>query len=371
MLRRSVPVVAVLLLLARPAADVRAAGETPFGTIWATYQTGDYAVVGRAIQTLQQYQVIRSDLISAMNSWKRDWQRIHAMFLIDLIKTEVDHRWFYLQTRPSRDLTQEIVVRSVEFVTQRRQKIGADPELDRFEILWHRTAFALLQTNLAGMVARDYLDAVKKRYVSEPASNGAPRLVDPQVALMAALIKEEWTLPDTLADLQGQMTSSLMIDRPNGAARRNIDDTLEAFEAAAVHPEVAAEANVRRGFLLYRLGRTEEALSALGQAGAAPADPAVTYWRALFSGRAHDAAGDTDAAEQALRDAHAAWPSAQSPLVALAVLYQKAGRRSEALAVVRQLRELPAGAVDPWWTYWYGDARHVNEWLAELRRMAR
>jgi tetratricopeptide (TPR) repeat protein len=131
---------------------------------------------------------------------------------------------------------------------------------------------------------------------------------------------------------------------------------------------VAAEAAVRRGLLLIRLGRPGEALKALDEAEAAGGDDAVRYWTWLFRGRALEQLERHVDAAGAYERATAIVPGAQPPAVALASLWQRHDRPAEALAWARRAMNTPAGTTDPWWFYWRGDLRHATDRLAAVRR---
>jgi tetratricopeptide (TPR) repeat protein len=157
-----------------------------------------------------------------------------------------------------------------------------------------------------------------------------------------------------------------MADAPP-ATRAIADQVLKQLDLAAGVPETAAEASVRKGFLLFRLRRFDEALRALDVAPASEADRVLAYWRALFRGRVLEELRRPDDAARAFEDAGRLFPEAQSPRVALASLFQQAGRREEALAQRVALGALPRDARDPWWIYWFGDRRFVPSLLAAIR----
>jgi len=348
-----------------PAARPRAA--TPFEELWTAYQGGDYDRVARTIRTGVDYSGIVRDLNLTLPSWKASWKPIHAMFLLDLVRVATAQRW--LASFSFGRSAEDLIDKAREFVTTRPDRIGAKPDLDRFEVLFHRAALAMLQGNLAQAFGEEYLKKIDKR-LSVTGGAGTGRLLDTRLALTSALFKEEVLTPDTVARFLRSTEASLIIP-PVASLRSDVNLALARFEAATEVPATADEARVRMGFLLHRLGRADQALNAFNAPLAPGVDPVVAYWRSLFKGRALQELGRLDQAVVAFGEARRAWPGAQSPLVALASLHQQLGRRAEALEMVTAVQNLKPTDSDPWWVYWFGDHRLVPDLITELRGLAK
>jgi hypothetical protein len=129
---------------------------------------------------------------------------------------------------------------------------------------------------------------------------------------------------------------------------------------------VRDEARTRAGFAAFQLGKNDEARAALdGVTGSA--DRTVAYWRALFLGRVSDALGADADAERAYRDAVRLFPDAQTARIGLALALFRLHRDDDAGEAVLAARRVRAEGVDPWETYFDGDARYVAGWLAAMR----
>jgi tetratricopeptide (TPR) repeat protein len=150
-------------------------------------------------------------------------------------------------------------------------------------------------------------------------------------------------------------------------ARRQIEQAIASFDRAVGHPEVAAEALVRRAFLLHRLGRHADALTALGTSPDT-ADPTVRYWHLMMKGRVSEALDRPDEAAASYQAARLLAPASQAPCVALASLFQRQGRVSDARKWAAEAWAAGRGAVsDPWWLYWPGELRFLGRWLEQMK----
>jgi hypothetical protein len=123
---------------------------------------------------------------------------------------------------------------------------------------------------------------------------------------------------------------------------------------------------VRRGFLLFRLGRRAEALAVLTATGNI-ADATLGYWAALFRGRVLETEGTPDDAAAAYERAAALFPGSQTPAVALASLWKRHDRPIDAGRWAAAVTSGQRAGLDPWWEYWSGDYRLLTTWVAALR----
>lgn len=356
--------IAVILITSVHAVE-RTPGPSPFELLWTDYQTQGHAAVERAIMLPADYLKIRGDFLRAAAGWRREWQPIHAQFFLDLIQRATEYRWLGLYG--GSDAADELIKKGREFVIGRPDRPGQNPALDEFEVLWHRAVLAMLQGNLAAAVADQYLAAIDKRVGTDKTTPTAERLVDARLALTTALVREEWITPDTIARTLRQSSASIFMADAPPAIRARAQQTLEQLDLALAVPDTADEASVRKGFLLFRLKRFDEALAALDSRPAPANDPVLAYWRALFRGRVLEELKRVDDAVNAFQEASRIYPQAQSPRVAMASLLQQAGRRAEALAERTAIGALPRDAKDPWWIYWLADRRYAPELLTKIR----
>lgn len=201
------------------------------------------------------------------------------------------------------------------------------------ERLWHWAAIATTQ---ASGYAED---------ADAHASHAADRFpAEPRFVLARAVAAELHSWPD---------------DRhrsPRDRNATNADNVIGRFSAAAKHPAVKAEAQIRLGFFLLRHRLAKPALEQFQGAGE-PDEPYWKYLRALFEGRAHDQEGRLDDAITAYRRAVLAVPGAQSAELALASALARMGRMGEAYDVARAAVQPNRTGADPWVSYGQGDLR--------------
>jgi tetratricopeptide (TPR) repeat protein len=212
-----------------------------------------------------------------------------------------------------------------------------------------------------------YLDAIRDRAITDATPNARSRLIDGRLVLARAMAIEAATLPGNLAANRrdGSMRSWL-VDRNDASIRQKMQQAVTILELAATFSETAMEASVRRAFLLYRLGSSEQALHVIDQTGELP-DPVVGYWKWLVRGRVLASLNRTDEAIKSYQQAAKLQPTAQTPAVALSALLLQSGNHAEAVSWADIARTRPGQSVDPWFQYWSGDARFLAVWLKELR----
>jgi tetratricopeptide (TPR) repeat protein len=132
-----------------------------------------------------------------------------------------------------------------------------------------------------------------------------------------------------------------------------------------------AEARMRLGYILFRLGRADEATRELQRAVEDARDPYVSYLGTLFLGAVRAHAGRLTEAIETYRKAREIGPACQVSAVALSHALFLTGDRSAAAAVAREASMTPGDCEDPWWSYDYGQARKIDETVEALRREIR
>jgi tetratricopeptide (TPR) repeat protein len=353
---------AVLLVAAlAAAAPIRAADDPPsIDALYLAFIKGDPGIVARTLVTPDDFARVRADLFKAVGLRQGDWRPTHEAFLFEVAMTGIARHW--PDARMLLDASRRLMV-------GRRDPIGANPDIDRFEVTFHEAAVALLAGAAGAGAAGNYLDAIAQRLPPAPGEPPAttPRLDAPRLVLMRAIVQEMTTLPFTRAAVASDPRPYLWMAAPrDGELRRALERAVALFDAAATNPATADEAQVRAAFVLARLGRVPDALARLDRVSAG-ADPTVRYWMALVRGRALDAQGETTAAIAAYERAAALQPRAQTPAAALAALSLRAGDRDRALHWADVARTTPADVVDPWWQYFTGDFRLLAGWVRDLR----
>jgi hypothetical protein len=328
-------------------------------SVYAAYLGGDFDAPARVLMGEDSFRALRSDIFQSVRSLSDTWKPSLAAFLLDVVRIGYLREWAD---------TSLLLTTTRDAVTKRPSPIGRDPVDDAFEITFHRAAIGLLTSRRLFDQADAYVTTIALRVAPASTAN-APRLVDPRIALTRAVLQDLRTAPfEELGLPDPSLLPSLSIEPKNGPARFRADRALAAYVDAEREPSVASEALVRHALLLHRLGRHAEALSRLDVAPPPGEAPDVAYWRHLFRGRILEALNRQADAATAYEDAERIWPGAQTPAVALAALYQRLDRPSDAQRWAAIALTRPSTAVDPWWQYWNGDYRLVPGWIAELRR---
>jgi tetratricopeptide (TPR) repeat protein len=226
-------------------------------------------------------------------------------------------------------------------------------EPDLFERFWLWTAILVLEGAHLPEMARPFVEHALKRFPAEPRFVLARAFVADQVRPLGILHARGST-------------------PPAAALKAHVEEVTARYDAAMRFDETAAEARVRKAWLLHRIGQHEAALGLLATRQAvAPPDAFVEYLRQLFRGQILDALGRTDDATAAYRAALDLTPTAQSPKVALMRLFVRVGDHRNATDLANSIQTAPADAWDPWWSYWQGDYRRFGEALVRLRDQAR
>jgi len=325
------------------------------------YRDGNQDIVTRTLVRPQDYRAIERDFAQTLLSWQAEWKPVQAAFALELIIAGLQHDW------PE---TQSIVAQSRDFVVNRPEPIGANPDHDAFELLWHRTVVALLEGGSLGL-AGPYLNALAERVSPPTASDGRPQLNDTRFVLQRAQVAEQRIMPSRIAQIRNEPSAPFVIMAVQPALVSSlVDDAIYLLDEAAKYPEIAPEAEVRKAVVLWRLSRPKEALPLLAKVYGRAVEPAVNYLAALVEGRVLEALDRPEDAAEAYKRAVLLFPRAQSPFVAMAALRLKQDLQADALEWASRARMTSADSADPWWEYWMGDFRFVPTWLGAVRKAA-
>jgi tetratricopeptide (TPR) repeat protein len=149
-------------------------------------------------------------------------------------------------------------------------------------------------------------------------------------------------------------------------------DAERAYRAALALDPSLAEARVRLGRVLQRLGRGDEAQRELERAARDSQDAAMRGLAHLFLGQIRERRGDAGGAIREYRAALTAVPSLQPAAIALSALLAGRGERDEAIAALRE--PLRAGAPDEmplWLAYRLGSPSRAKQAFTRLREEIR
>jgi tetratricopeptide (TPR) repeat protein len=197
---------------------------------------------------------------------------------------------------------------------------------------------------------------------------------DPEVLLTFGSVHELGATQETdagLAQMDGVPSGRQDVGQLGAQARKKwFQEARRSFsEAVAIDPDLVI-ARVRLGRVLWRLGETDMARSALTEALEAARDPVLLYLSHLFLGQVHEDAGRLPDAVMEYRAALEVDPKAQSAAVALAQgLRLSADPEGARQVMERALSHAGRGAArDIYWDYVVGNAVRFPEVFTELRR---
>jgi tetratricopeptide (TPR) repeat protein len=340
--------------------------------LYDAYESGDYGIVERTVTSLQALPSSDS-LKSVTTSWRGDWRPARATFLLEMAVAAS-------RVGSLLDLEAMLSVGGTYALSRPLSSVGASNQ-NSYEILWHRTALALLEDwsarlpSVTGATNR-YLDAVTKRQASSRGSQVDAR------ALLARAIAAADGCCTTAALGQNSRGRSGDPGVLNGLERwasdiplatdteERVNTAVKLFDAAAARPETRSEALVRGALLLLHRNRAAQGLARLSSVRDESGDPVLNYWTHLVRGFVLDAMSRFDEAAVEYRAALASAPSAQSAGICLAVDLARQGKPDEAAAVALAV-STSHQQVDPWWTYDSADARFIADWLVDLRSFNR
>lgn len=224
-------------------------------------------------------------------------------------------------------------------------------EPDMFDRYWNFAALTLLEGSIRPAATEAFVARALERFPDEP-----------RFLLSRAIATDQrWASRG-----EGSANASRAPSAEHVAAVRR------AYAAAIAANETAAEAHIRLGWFLHRVGQHGDALTHLTDAAAKPmVEPSVRYLRELFLGHVLWALDRRDDAVAAYRAALAIAPAAQSARVALMNALVMRGDRAAADALAEQIQTEVGTGVDPWWVYWQGQYRLHSAAIGRLREMAR
>ena len=192
---------------------------------------------------------------------------------------------------------------------------------------------------------------------------------DPDLLFQAAAVHEAVAGVRTQAALRTmKVPMGVTFDvQSEGAELRRAE---QLYKRALERNPAMVEARIRLGRVLGLRGRHQEAIDQLRQ-GQSAQEPLLQYYAHLFLGAEYEALGNGSEARRSYEQAAAVAPTAQSPLLGLSRVADRAGDRAAAREAVARVLELPvddSDEADPWWVYEVAHARNVDQLLEDLRR---
>jgi tetratricopeptide (TPR) repeat protein len=226
-----------------------------------------------------------------------------------------------------------------------------DPQTDAGARIWYVASLAYF-LNIHHVTLPHFIDAVRV----------FPN--DPDVLFLSGAMRE-------MASAPGVYTTVRRSGGPSSEGLGSEESELGLAEslyrrALAANPALA-EARLRLGRVLTRLGRAEDAAKELRLVAAAIGDQRLSYYGQLFLGGALDRLRDTAGARAAYERAATLYPLAQSPQLALSQLAARAGDRRAALQVAAPTLSPRADTDDdPLWTYHVTAGRDAQQLMERM-----
>jgi tetratricopeptide (TPR) repeat protein len=256
------------------------------------------------------------------------------------------------------------------------------------EALWLRAAIALAE----GLDRWVYL----VEGVAGPAASGKPavapvglirfartRFPDDPYFQLADAVGAEVSATRPLDQLSGPPQESsaawdrIASERLDGGGPRLSERTVALERAAGLlerlttHAALAAEANLRLGYVRLRQGQTDTALAHFDRALGLTKNISIRYLSHLYSGWLLGSLGRTQEAASAYRAALALVPRAQSATSLLVALLAKSDQLTEAEAAAETFLTAEVAPLDPWRTYFVSDFREYPQLVQQLRERLR
>lgn len=231
--------------------------------------------------------------------------------------------------------------------------VRPDPSRDQAVLLWYKATVAqLLSSTVSITDARTQVDRGRQLFPE-----------DADLLFFSGCVHEGYTGPDVQnATRSVSLPAGQTLDV--GSPRSHLQDAQTFFRKALERNERLTEARVRLGRVLGLLGRHQEAADELRRAAADPGDRRLFYYACLMLGEEERTLGHRDAARDWFERAAAAYPRAQSPLLALSNVALTTGDDRAAVRAIERLRNLPVddtGQDDPWVDYHFIAGRHAGE----------
>jgi hypothetical protein len=314
----------------------------PLDSLLAAYEANGPTAFETSVTSEKKFDDLRGGMFATLARWSERPRAVQGVFLLEFAQYALTHRYFYWV---------DALDMARRFEVARRDLPGSKAADDEFELLWHKTAFALLSLSRRPELIEDCgVTPLVSRIAAAPA--GEARLIDPWIELAAGIADEFWAIFDD-RDLAARGPSAL-----------------QHFDEASRFPTTRTEALVRKSRVLVRLGRVQEAADALRSTEDATTDPYVRYWARLFTGTSLALLGDEPGATRAYQSALDLAPGAQSASLGLMALSFTRDHLSDAYQRATDVRT-GSDVMDPWWEYGYGDRRFLASRLDQLRAMSR
>ncbi len=170
---------------------------------------------------------------------------------------------------------------------------------------------------------------------------------DPLLLFLSGCEHEAYASPVIQVPIQGTPRDTWLVRSP----RDELQQAADQFRKSLANGS-SAETRLHLGRVEQLLGDPQEAVQTLNAADALPSDT-LRYLRDLFLGQAYEESGAFADAGAAYERAHALFPLAQSPLLAMSQLRRRSDDYEQAKAAMTALWTVVPDndEDDPWWRY--------------------
>jgi tetratricopeptide (TPR) repeat protein len=150
-----------------------------------------------------------------------------------------------------------------------------------------------------------------------------------------------------------------------------LDRAAGLLERLASHETLAAEANLRLGYVRLRQSQSDAALAHFDRVASLTKNVSLRYLGHLYSGWTLGALGRTQEAAAAYRAALRMVPRAQTATALLLALLARSDQLTEAEAAAEEFLVADVAPIDPWRTYHVGDFPEYPRLVRQLREALR
>jgi VWFA-related protein len=294
------------------------------------YARGAYLAIARHLRGVTNPSGLIDDFVERGNPWPGSPRR-EALFALELAEAGL-----FSSNPQARQRARQLLDRFGRLV---RHPLGPDA----FERAWLLAQVTMLQATIRPAEVRPYIDRAIARFPDEPRFQLA----------RAVLTDQSWPASSSVA-----------------ATPEHIATMTAQFEALLAFPDTRADAALRLGWFLHRIGRSDQALAKFALLDRLEqTDPYAAYLRDLLQGHvllALDRHADALAAYQRARRLRPEAPSARVAEMSALLL---SGDRASAETMAESIETSSAARFDPWWLYWQGDYRRYPDAIDAARRM--
>jgi hypothetical protein len=204
------------------------------------------------------------------------------------------------------------------------------------------------------------------------AAYAAQRFPDDPYFRMAAVIGAEYSTSSariTPRRFGGDSSDPARSSTSNEA--RVLAAAAQSVQTLIANPAFRSEAQLRLGYIQFRLGQNDAALQSFDEVVASGGRSDLRYLAHLYSGLALARVNRVSEAVSAFRAALRVVPGASSATTLLTHVLLTSGQIAEAEGLAGEFLSSPVNRNDPWDRYFFGDFAQYGELVGRLRERLR